>query len=150
MTQALSRAFLKQGRSDYELYEHLQKAKLPRCHWLHALQMACEKTAKAYLAAGGETIEDLKESHLVFGDYLGALRRNRAVRAFLPEKWQSGDYFWKKIRPISDAIERLVPGRHNTGLNAEYPLGSAGRIHLLSCRERLRRDHLEARHQRGA
>lgn len=132
MTPSLSLAFLKQGRADYELCQHLQATSQARCHWLHALQMACEKTAKAYHAAAGSTLDELKESHLVFSAYLDKLKRNRAIRMLLPQEWQRADqYYWQQLRPIASAIERLVPGRHNTGENAEYPWEDAGRsIHI--------------------
>jgi len=43
-----SEAFLAQAKSDWQIYEHLEKTSFSKCHALHYLQMATEKLAKAY------------------------------------------------------------------------------------------------------
>lgn len=45
---AYADAFIRQARSDWQAYLVLERSQVSSCHYLHYLQMVCEKVAKAY------------------------------------------------------------------------------------------------------
>ena len=72
--------WLRQARSDYELFVHLRRAGVHQCHLLHYLQMATEKLSKAYLWRSGNAPP---RSHTGFVRFLRALvlRRGELARS---------------------------------------------------------------------
>jgi hypothetical protein len=76
-----AQAFLIQAISDFEAYKVLQRSKdQPECQWLHALQMACEKLAKAYQANSGSDFNTVSVSHVSFSKQVASLYREYAAR----------------------------------------------------------------------
>ena len=118
MTQ--QEAFLAQARSDYDVYKRLKNVDgLPACHWLHYLQMATEKLAKAIRMAFWATGAD-KESHVAFSKLLGVLQNAPQTAAALKMKSAAFKQLCRRTQPIIDEIERLAPAV-GSGPNVEYP-----------------------------
>ena len=80
MGNPLARAYLDQAKADFESYQLLKLSHHPPSQWLHFLQMAMEKTGKAYLAAYGRDWSQLRQSHLAFGRFIRILPRHRFIR----------------------------------------------------------------------
>jgi hypothetical protein len=73
------RLFLVQARSDFQVYEWLQKeSTFPECHALHYLQMATEKLGKAHAWKTGPNVS----SHGGFVGFLNSLSSTEAIRVF--------------------------------------------------------------------
>jgi hypothetical protein len=119
---AFAGAFIKQARSDWEVYQ-------PLCHRLHYLQMACEKLAKAYrLRDTHVRVDGVIRSHAGFEKFVGAFsvtikddfRDKDAQLRVLVSQWRS----------IAREIEKLAPAadRESTPENAEYPWEQDGRV----------------------
>ncbi len=73
MTYSPARAYIEQAKADFESYKLLKIRGQPASQWLHFLQMATEKAGKAYLAAYGSDLEQLRRSHLAFVRFLRML-----------------------------------------------------------------------------
>lgn len=117
-------AFAKQAKSDLEAREQLLLAeKLPQCHQLHFLQMACEKLCKAYLI-GAQRVDHLalSSSHAYVAKQLPLIARQFLARdaGRLPrETW-----VLDPIRELARRIELLAPAVTDGGrvpANCEYP-----------------------------
>lgn len=122
MSLSLALAYLEQARADYVSYQVIRRTpQQPASQWLHLLQMALEKTAKAYLAAANVDFDQLRESHRVFRRFIHMLPRNRQVRASLSMNAVEFKQHMKSLEPLVDDIERLIPGRDNQGPTVEYP-----------------------------
>jgi len=122
MTLPLAHAFLEQAKTDYSTFEIIRKiSDQPSSQWLHLLQMTLEKAAKAYLAAGNENYDRLRESHRVFRRFARKLPHNKRVRDSLNMNAAELKQHIKNLETLIDDIERLVPGRDNYGPTAEYP-----------------------------
>ena len=123
MTLTLSQSFLLQAKEDMKTYKLLCKSPLAKSQSLHFLQMTMEKTGKAYLASRNQNIETLKQSHAAFVKYLNTLRKG-CPEDLIKARWRNKKHFSSsinKIKPLAKSIEDLVPGKNNSGLNAEYP-----------------------------
>jgi len=122
MSLSLSLAFLEQAKTDYSSYNVIrQNREQPSSQWLHLLQMTLEKTAKAYLSAGGAPYDQLRQSHSAFGRFIKVLPRNQAISAKLGGDAKVLRAKLRNVAPLVDEIERLVPRRGYDGPNAEYP-----------------------------
>ena len=122
ISSSLAEAFLAQAQADYSTFELVrEKAENPPSQWLHLLQMSVEKTGKAYLAAEGKGFDELKQSHLGFSKVLKLLPRNPAVQSLLEMPRAAVRSHVNALRPLASEVERLVPGKDNSGRNAEYP-----------------------------
>ena len=122
MSLPLAQAYLEQAKADYSTYNIVRRIpEQPSSQWLHMLQMALEKTAKAYLAAANTDFDQLRTSHRAFLRFIRQLPKNRAIRAHLGMNAQVLKSHIDSLEPLIDDIERLVPGRDNYGPNAEYP-----------------------------
>lgn len=120
MNYTLAQAYLEQAKADFESYTLLKVSNQPSSQWLHLLQMTMEKTGKAYLAASGSNLEQLRKSHLAFGRFIRILNRNRLIQ----QEWKISSRQLKQhinqILSAADKIERLTPAL-SVGPNVEYP-----------------------------
>jgi hypothetical protein len=128
-----ARAFLWQGTSDLEVYDLLAaqpEKKVPRCHALHYLQMACEKIAKAYRirdtnaelhGEGG-----LLRRHVGFEKFMGALLLSPAIKDGYSGRTAQLRALAKTVLAIAREIEKLAPAVAAPASpdNAEYPWAS--------------------------
>jgi hypothetical protein len=121
-------AFARQAKSDLDAYMHLIfDARLPRCHHLHFLQMACEKTCKSYLCARRGDPARLRSSHAYVANVLPRIAKQYLTTL---SRRPEGSRSWVvgAIRKLSRKIELLAPsvdagGRHPA--NCEYPWENA-------------------------
>ena len=138
---ARQQAFLRQARSDWDMYRSLtgrsasgggkalawlrRKLRLPPsprdwqakpvCHSLHYLQMATEKLAKAYFTA-------LPKRHFGLMKLLTALPTNaRAVTPLGFGGLADLDAWATSVASVGDAVEKLAPACAGVGPNPEYP-----------------------------
>jgi len=125
------RGYAKQALSDLAAREILVHSKADRCHRLHFLQMAAEKTCKAHLtAANGH--DNLRKSHA----YVAKVLPNLARAFFRPSGGGEQIAQWElaKIAKLALEIEVLAPACDDGGSrldNTEYPWQDAqGRIHV--------------------
>jgi hypothetical protein len=136
--RAFADAFAAQGRSDWEVYQHLSglpKPSFPRCHQLHYLQMATEKIAKAYRIRDTDgDVDALAHSHTGFEEFVNAFFRAPAIRtefqgrdAALQTLQRSAQTLAREIEKLAPAIDRLVSPE-----NSEYPWERDDRV-LLPC-----------------
>ncbi len=132
MTYSLAQAYIEQAKADFESYKLLKIRGQPASQWLHFLQMATEKTGKAYLAAYGSDLEQLRKSHLAFGRFLRILGRHRFVRQELKISTDQLKQHINQILLLADKIERLTPALSN-GPNAEYPWEISGGRLMVPC-----------------
>ncbi|HEY7118344.1 MAG TPA: hypothetical protein VH475_17275 [Tepidisphaeraceae bacterium] len=117
-------AYAKQARSDlYAREALLEDAKLPECHQLHFLQMACEKICKAHLCGQGTDPESLQSSHAYIAKVLPIIVRqqfaNESSHSPKDRSWMIG-----AIRKLARKIELLAPSVKGGGAhpaNCEYP-----------------------------
>ena len=125
-------AYATQARSDFAVYRGaLTQSGVEECHRLHYLQMACEKTAKAYrLRDTDESIEEARRSHVAFSKFIEGYVRSNAVK----RRYSGRTDLLRKIDRISrlfaSDIERLAPAVDPTQRpqNAEYPREADGKI----------------------
>jgi hypothetical protein len=116
-------AFLKQARSDYSMFQTLNKSPLPICHKFHYLQMASEKLAKAYLCGwiGGPP----KKTHKGLVDFLKRSKARPELRRKLGYhgKRNYGAYvaYIDSLLGIAGQIEGLAPMGNLNQVNPEYP-----------------------------
>ena len=88
MNDSLAQAYIRQAKADFVCYKLLKAGIQPASQWLHFLQMTLEKTGKAYLAAYGNNLEQLRRSHLAFGRFVRLLPRNRKIRQVMRKCFQ--------------------------------------------------------------
>ncbi len=132
MTCSLAQAYLEQAKADFESYKLLKNNGQPASQWLHFLQMAIEKAGKAYLAAYGSDLEQLRKSHLAFGRFLRIFGRHRFVRQEWNISLDQLKLHINQILPLADKIERLTPALSN-GPNVEYPWEISGGRLIVPC-----------------
>lgn len=132
MNDSLAQAYLRQAKADFVCYKLLKVGSQPASQWLHFLQMASEKTGKAYLAAYGNSLEQLRRSHLAFGRFVRLLPRNRKIRKERKISPRQMKYHVDRILPLADKIERLAPALSD-GPNAEYPWKIPGGQLMTPC-----------------
>lgn len=102
------------------------------CHRLHFLQMACEKTAKAYRLRDTETFtEDDLYTHVVFSKFILYSLRTRSLK----ERYRGQDAKRRQMeryaRGLAVSIEKLAPAvdKDQTPENSEYPWISGRNIY---------------------
>jgi hypothetical protein len=119
--QNWSRAYALQALSDLRAREALLEADVDRCHRLHFLQMAAEKTCKAHLSDANEN-DDVKRSHAYIRKVLPVIAREFYPKLGRSEKisgWQL-----EQLRRLAAEVEVLAPAcdagdaRND---NTEYP-----------------------------
>jgi len=114
-TNPQQEGFLRQARSDFEVYQLL--ARRGQCHRLHYLQMNTEKLAKTYFWAAGAG----PRKHDVFVDFLKAVElRPDFHRMFGYRDPQAKAHQQPAIFALARRIEGLAPAG-NPGPNPEYP-----------------------------
>lgn len=126
----LSRAYLAQARSDFQVFEFLlgaPRAAVPECHPLHYIQMATEKLAKAIMLAMEADGFD-RFSHVAFSQLPYQLRRRDVARMLGWSNFKAYRQFLRRSAPVFRAIDELNPavgtseaaGRRDAP-NVEYP-----------------------------
>lgn len=125
------KAYALQARSDLEAREHLvTSGRLPECHGLHYVQMACEKLCKAYLAKRGSTPETLRKSHAFISKVLPTIVQQTLSRE--AGRFSKNTWVVSAIGKLARQIELLAPSVDDAGrtpANCEYPwLSQTGEI----------------------
>src|ERR1700736_5510082 len=102
-----SRAFAAQAKADLEARDWLlRNARLPRCHELHFLQMACEKICKAYLMTRpGVDPRGLQGSHAYVAKNLPLIAKQFFAQQMVHLPKDS--HVVRSIRILAEQIERL-------------------------------------------
>lgn len=116
-----SEAFLAQAKSDWQVYEHLEKTAFSKCHALHYLQMATEKLAKAYLLKGRTDIKNVRSTHQALTRYLQDLSRNKRLQRVMGMASKPLRMHVQQLLPLAYKIEKLAPALAGEGPNPEYP-----------------------------
>jgi len=116
-----SEVFLIQAKSDWQVYEHLEKTPLPHCHALHYLQMATEKLAKSYLLAGRSDIKTVRASHHGLTRFLQLVWRNKGLQEEMGMTAKKLVAHIQQLLPLAYTIESLAPAIAGNGPNPEYP-----------------------------
>ena len=114
------RLFLVQARSDFAVFELLQKqSDLPACHALHYLQMATEMLGKARSWRHGRPAT----THRAFVGFLRSLFTNRQAQKQLGFEGQNANWVHtiRKSVPLAERIEDLAPALSPDAPNPEYP-----------------------------
>ena len=117
------KAYALQARSDLDAREHLATSnRLPECHKLHYVQMACEKLCKAYLAKRGSTPETLRKSHAYISKVLPTIVQQTLSRE--AGRFSKNTWIVSSIAKLARQIELLAPSVDDAGgvpANCEYP-----------------------------
>jgi len=123
-----ARSYARQALSDLNAREALVNAGAEKCHRLHFLQMAAEKTCKAYLATTNGH-DHVRKSHAYIARILPIIARQFygvISRVRIPH-WEISE-----IRRLAREIEMLAPacdGGEDRRDNTEYPWeGARGEI----------------------
>jgi hypothetical protein len=124
-----ARSYAIQALSDLEAREKLADANANKCHRLHFLQMAAEKTCKAYLtSANGH--DKVRKSHAYVARNLPILARH--FYAVINDDNRIKHWELSEIRRLAREIEFLAPACDDGDLrrdNSEYPWeGARGEI----------------------
>jgi len=118
-----SQAFAKQASADFETWERLQRDdKVPKCHKLQFLQMACEKLAKAHLCGAGADPREIQDSHKYFAKSFPTIAKNLYARR--GEHLRKYDPWAKAMGHLAREIELLAPSVKDGDRrqdNCEYP-----------------------------
>ena len=123
--EAWAAAFAAQSRSDWQVYNLLSDdTRVPGCHELHYLQMACEKIAKAYRSRDPRAnLEEICTKHVGFANFIGSLLASPSFRvayrgreAQLRELSRRASVLAREIEKLAPAVDRIASPE-----NAEYP-----------------------------
>jgi len=132
--QNWSRAYARQALSDLQAREVLIAAtpQVARCHPLHFLQMAAEKTCKAYLSAGSGNA-DVRRTHSVVKSVLPVIARElyRSNETSALPGWQR-----RRLASLAMEIEVLAPGATIGEVrkdNCEYPWADVRGVIVVPC-----------------
>jgi len=115
-------AYLRQARSDYEVYSFLNTPDVPLCHRLHYLQMASEKLAKSFLSKGSR--KPYKKTHIAFVRFLKISKRYKPIQRELGYAKNLPAYcaYIDSLLGPAQLIEDLAPvGGDHDKVNPEYP-----------------------------
>lgn len=118
-SNAWEKAYLRQARADFETWNVLFRQRVPTCHRLQFLQMACEKLCKAYLIRGGADPMALQSSHAYIAGTLPSICKKHYA-----EVNGAGPHVLKAIPALARKIELLAPAVKAAGSrpdNCEYP-----------------------------
>jgi hypothetical protein len=135
--EAWASAFAEQSRSDWQVYTFLAaEPRIPACHELHYLQMACEKISKAYRCRDtASNFEELLKRHVGFTKFIGSFLASPSIK----EAYRGRDAQLRQIariaRVLAREIEKLAPAVDRAGSpeNAEYPWASGDNV-VVPCR----------------
>ena len=119
-------AFLRQARSDYEIFRWMNTNSRPLCHQLHYLQMAAEKLAKAFLCGPNNRRPQTTHTTLV-----RFMRATKTRQEFRNAGRMTKHQFKRSIDgllPTADAVEKLAPEGSGVRPNPEYPWETAGTV----------------------
>lgn len=116
-----ARGYARQALSDLRARETLVNANAEKCHRLHFLQMAAEKTCKAYLTAASGHVH-VRKSHayiagtlpIIARQFYGTLNENNPIKT-----WEISE-----ITRLAREIQVLAPACDEGDLredNSEYP-----------------------------
>lgn len=122
--EAWAAAFVKQARSDWDVYQRLAAAGEADCHTLHYLQMACEKVAKAYRIRDLDAdVEELTQHHVGFARFVRAFLLSPAMRPDFENQAARLQSVMRGMHTLAREIERLAPAvdREARPDNSEYP-----------------------------
>jgi hypothetical protein len=116
-----ARSYAKQALSDLRAREVLVRANAEKCHRLHFLQMAAEKTCKAHLtrANGHDTV---KKRHAYVAANLPIIARQ--IYSVINENTQIAQWELAVIKRLAREIEVLAPACDHGDIrkdNSEYP-----------------------------
>jgi len=118
-----AKGYARQAGADFENYLHFQgESKVPQCHKLQFLQMACEKLAKAHLCLAGTDPKVLQTSHAYIARTLPVVLRQQLI--ITPVGTHSAAWIMKHIQLLAAEIEMLAPAVKRGGTrpdNCEYP-----------------------------
>ena len=115
--------YARQAGADFATYQLLQgDSRVPQCHKLQFLQMACEKLVKAHLIKGGTDPKTLQSSHAYIALTLPIVIRQQLALS----KVRTHDPQWimRHARLIAEEIDMLAPAVKRGGVrpdNCEYP-----------------------------
>jgi hypothetical protein len=115
-----ARGYAKQALSNLQAREQLAGANFEKCHRLHLLQMAAEKTCKAYLTKDNGH-DNVRKSHAYVAKHLPTIARHfyEATHHNKIADWRISE-----IRRLAREIEFLAPACDDGDLrrdNSEYP-----------------------------
>ena len=111
----------------------LSELSVDRCHRLHFLQMAAEKTCKAHLSAENGN-RDVKRTHAYVRQVLPVIARvfySRAIGGSSIPIWQL-----QEIRRLASEVEILAPASNSGEVrndNSEYPWLDAQGVVQIPC-----------------
>jgi hypothetical protein len=117
-----AKAYARQAAADFSTYLHLRQQKIPECHKLHFLQMACEKLCKAHLCKGGTNPKTLQRSH----GYVAGTLPVVLMQELVLSRIAAHDRAWimGHVNALAKEIDVLAPAVQRGGTrpdNCEYP-----------------------------
>lgn len=119
------KAFAAQAACDFDAYFVLARnSTLPSCCSLHFLQMACEKTCKAFRCRDGSDPQSLQHSHTGVASQFPVIAREYLARQTERSFKRKYDPVLQNIRHIAREIELLAPAVDDNDRrpdNCEYP-----------------------------
>ena len=129
-------AYARQADADFDTWEVLEQnqshLKLPDCHKLMFLQMACEKLTKAHLCSHGSSPKELQSSHAYTAKNLHIIIREQARASSMKSAVIKG--LVTHAKHLAQEICFLAPAVKRGGQrldNCEYPWeDNAGRLHV--------------------
>lgn len=116
----LGDAYMKQAKAEWAVFLSLRESGAPPALWLHCLQTAAEKIAKAYRAESGIPFAELRKSHVALARLIGELGSRPGSTVFGPTARQRRALV-RKITQVAKELEDLIPRRGHDRANLEYP-----------------------------
>lgn len=119
-----SRAYAKQGASDLSTYQVLRERQVHPCHWLHYLQMASEKIAKAHqFRHTYKDIESLLTQHQGLIEFINTYYRSPEMKARFAGREEQLRSMQRDLTAFAAELQKLAPAvdREKSPSNAEYP-----------------------------
>jgi hypothetical protein len=127
-----SKAYALQADADFKTFLMLQgRSKIPECHELQFLQMACENLAKAYLCEQETAPATLQGSHHYIENVLAVVLRQYIGLSY--PKPGPARSIAKQVKHLCQEINWLCPSvtRGNRPDNCEYPwTNGKGKLHV--------------------
>jgi hypothetical protein len=125
-------AFARQAEADFQTFELIQTLRVPDCHKLQFLQMACEKLVKSHLCSSNQDLESLQTTHACIEAHLvKVLKQVVATKNY--SGGQARDVLHRTKR-LAQEIELLAPAVKRGGKrpdNCEYPwVDGKGVLHV--------------------
>jgi len=119
--QEWARGYALQALSDLRAREALVNANAEKCHRLHFLQMAAEKTCKAYLTAGSGH-DYVRKSHAYIARTLPMIARDYYAK--INGRSEISRWEISEIKRLAREIQLLAPACNEGDIredNSEYP-----------------------------